>query len=148
MHRRAVVLSLASLLLVTAEVRAGEAPAAAHGSAYACGPCYRNGYSVLAPPCDAHARSGYGLCVAPWARWTYNCDYQSYYVGGSARPKGWGWRVRPEPRYPWEGVWGTDYSPRLTAAELWWTHGGLYQDGPGQYEPDRKNLPFFLRFGK
>ncbi len=106
------------------------------------------GFTYYGPPCDRHKRSGYGLTVAPWARWTYDCNYLSYYVGGSARPRTWEKRVRPEPRYPWEGVWGTDYSPCLTASELWWTHGRLYQDGPGQYEPDRRNVPFFLKFGK
>jgi len=106
------------------------------------------GFTYYGPPCDRHARSGYGLTVAPWARWTYDCNYLSYYVGGSARPRTWEPRVRPEPRYPWEGVWGTDYSPCLTATELWWTHGRLYQDGSGQYEPDRRNVPFFLKFGK
>ena len=99
-------------------------------------------------PCDRHAQSGYGLCVAPWARLTYGPKYKSYYVGGSARPRAWDPRVAPEPRYPWEGTWGTDYAPRLTGVELWWTHGRLDQDGGGQYEPDHRNRPFFLRFGK
>ena len=123
----------------------------ADANAAKCCPCGTIGCPGCHPkalPCDRHQRSGYGLCVAPWARWTYNCNYLSYYVGGSARPRHWGKRVRPEPRYPWEGTWGTDYSPCLTASELWWTHGRLYQDGGGQYEPDRRNLPFFLKFGR
>lgn len=103
---------------------------------------------VAEPPPDRHAQSGYGLCVAPWATLTYGPKYKSYYVGGSARPRAWDPRVAPEPRFPWEGTWGTDYVPALTGAELWWTHGRLDQDGGGQYEPDRKNLPLFLRFGK
>ncbi len=99
-------------------------------------------------PGGRHARSGYGLCVAPWARLTYDRKYMSYYVGGSMNPNRLATRARPEPRYPWEGVWGTDYVPALTRVELWWTHGRLYQDGPGQYEPDHRNRPFSLRFGK
>jgi hypothetical protein len=100
------------------------------------------------PTSDRHAQSGYGLCVAPWAKLTYGHKYKSYYVGGSATPWPWSWRVVPEPRFPWEGAWGTDYAPPLAGVELWWTHGRLYQDGIGQYEPDRRNWPFSLRFGK
>src|SRR5687768_5619071 len=59
-------------------------------------------------PGGRHARSGYGLCVAPWARLTYDRNYMSYYVGGSMNPCPLANRARPEPRYPWEGVWGTD----------------------------------------
>lgn len=98
--------------------------------------------------CDRHARSGYGLCVAPWAKLAYGPKYKGYYVGGSATPWPWSWRVAPQARYPWEGTWGRDYAPPWSAVELWWTHGGLYQDGGGQYEPDRRNWPFDLRFGK
>jgi hypothetical protein len=97
---------------------------------------------------DRLKRSGYGLCVAPWARLTYGPDYKSYYVGGSVRPGTLDRRLRPEPRYPWEGTWGTDYVPLLTGSVLWWTHGRLYQDDGGQYEPDRRNFPFFLKFGR
>ncbi len=147
MYRTTFAISLFALMVVSAAARAGEAPKTRRESALACGNCYECG-RFWGPPCDRHARSGYGLCVAPWARWTYDCNYLSYYVGGSARPRTHDWRVRPEPRYPWEGTWGTDYSPVLTATELWWTHGRLYQDGPGQYEPDRRNLPVGLKLGE
>lgn len=104
--------------------------------------------SASCDSCDSNAQSGYGLCVAPWARLSYGSKYKSYYVGGSVVPWPWSWRVRPEPRLPWEGTWGRDYAPALSGVGLWWSHGPLYQDGIGQYEPDRANFPFFLRFGK
>jgi hypothetical protein len=97
--------------------------------------------------CGRHAQSGYGLCVAPWARLTYAEKYSSYYVGGSMLPYSFAFRARPEPRFPWEGTWGTDYEPPLTGVRLWWTHGRLFQDDGGQYEPNHKNRPFFLKFG-
>jgi hypothetical protein len=97
---------------------------------------------------DRHAQSGYGLCVAPWAVPSGGPKYKSYYVGGSMFPWRWAHKARPEPRFPWEGTWGTDYVPAWTRVELWWTHGRLYQDGGGQYEPDRRNWPFGLKRGK
>ena len=112
-----------------------------------CGDPVCDGCAAGAPQ-DRHAQSGYGLCVAPWAKLTYGHKYMSYYVGGSATPWPWSWRVKPEPRFPWEGTWGRDYAPPWAGVELWWTHGALYQDGGGQYEPDRRNWPFGLRLGK
>ena len=100
------------------------------------------------PPCNRNAQSGYGLCVAPWARFTYDHKYKSYYVGGSRRPAVWAYRAKPEPRYPWEGTWGTDYALPFTSVSLWWTHGRIHQDGGGQYEPNEKNDPLLLNSTK
>jgi hypothetical protein len=123
----------------------GDAPA----EIAAATPCHCGAAVCTGCQCrDRHAQSGYGLCVAPWAQLTYGPKYKSYYVGGSVVPWPWSWRVVPEPRFPWEGTWGRDYSPRLAGVSLWWSHGPLYQDGIGQYEPDRRNVPFYLRFGK
>jgi hypothetical protein len=119
---------------------------AARSSACSCGDSVCRG-GCASGKCSRHAQSGYGLCVAPWARLTYGEKYSSYYVGGSMLPWPCAFRACPEPRFPWEGTWGTDYEPPLTGVRLWWTHGRLYQDDGGQYEPDEKNRPFFLKYG-
>lgn len=96
---------------------------------------------------DRHARSGCGLTVASWARWTYDHKYKSYYVGGSQAPLHHTPRVCQHPRTLDEGTWGTDYAPWYSKVRLNWTHGQLYQDGGGHYEPDHKSFPFGLKFG-
>ncbi len=97
---------------------------------------------------ERHARAGYAHTTAPWAKWAGGPKYKSYYVGGSfagfpATP-----HVTPQPRHLNEGTWGYDYNPRYSKVQLDWTHGQLYQGGAGQYEPDHKNWPFGIRFGR
>jgi len=100
------------------------------------------------PGCaDRHARAGNPLEVARWAKFAYGHKYRSYYVGGSQTPLNYTLRVAQHPRMIDQGTWGTDYAPPWSRVQLNWTHGQVYQDGGGQYEPDHKNLPFFLRFG-
>lgn len=148
----AVILMLSAACSSSAIARADESPACGsqvQPASCTCGQavCPACGNSVA---CDAdrHAQSGYGLCVAPWAVPSGGPKYKSYYVGGSMFPWRWAHKAQPEPRFPWEGTWGTDYAPAGTRVELWWTHGRLHQDGGGQYEPDRRNWPFGLKRGK
>ena len=92
-------------------------------------------------PMQRHIRSGYLQRVAPWAQPSAGRNYAGYYVGG-------GVPIRGEGRYRDEGTWGWDYAPWYSAVRLLWSHGRRYQDGGGQYEPDRKNNPlrgFFRR---
>lgn len=95
---------------------------------------------------DRHAKSGYAHTVAPWAKWAYGPKYKSYYVGGSQAPFHYTPAVAQHPRTLDEGTWGTDYAPWYSKVQLNWTHGQLYQDAGGQYEPDHRNYPFRLRF--
>ncbi len=154
MRRFAAILTLSAAWSGTAIARAAETQNKADSGttlieqkACNCGDdvCPKCGKGV---PWGRHAQSGYGLWVAPWAVPTGGPDYKSYYVGGSKLPWRWARKARPEPRFPWEGTWGTDYVPALTRVELWWTHGRLDQDGGGQYEPDHRNRPFGLKYGK
>ncbi len=85
-------------------------------------------------PEERHIRSGYMGNVAPWAHPSNGPRYSGYYVGGGVPHAG-------EGRYLHEGPWGWDYTPWYSHVELLWTHGRRYQDGGGQYEPDRKNNP-------
>lgn len=82
---------------------------------------------------DFH-RAGNPQCVSRWAQPTREKYQGGYYVGGSRAVGGQG-------RYVNEGTWGSDYAPWYTRVSLGWTHGRRYQDGGGQYEPDRHNNP-------
>ena len=100
------------------------------------------------PGCvDRHARAGNPLEVSRLAKYAYGPKYKAYYVGGSQTPLRYTLRVDQHPRMIDEGTWGTDYAPPWSRVYLSWTHGQVYQDGGGQYEPDHKNFPFLLRFG-
>jgi hypothetical protein len=145
-------LALLTAIALLPNAARGEEKATSRGDAPPSAPACRCGDAVCrggcaTGKCSRHAQSGYGLCVAPWARLTYDENYSSYYVGGSTLPWRWTWRACPEPRFPWEGTWGTDYEPPLSGVRLWWTHGRLYQDDGGQYEPNEKNRPLFLKYG-
>ena len=85
-------------------------------------------------PVERHIRSGYMGRVAPWAKPSYGPNDSGYYVGGGVPHRG-------EGRFLHEGTWGWDYTPWYSHVRLLWTHGRRYQDGGGQYEPDRKNNP-------
>lgn len=92
---------------------------------------------------DRMARAGYANEWSRWASPTYDDGYLGYYVGGGAKRRSRG----GEPRYCHEGTFGIDYSPivpgfRESVALNWW-HGKRYQGGPGQYESDLKNKPFY-----
>ena len=97
-------------------------------------------------PENRYERAGYPHCVAPWAKFSYGPKYKSYYVGGSQAPCRPTPAVCKHPRCIHEGTWGTDYAPWYSKVQLLWTHGQLYQDGGGQYEPDHRNYPFKIRF--
>lgn len=86
---------------------------------------------------DFH-RAGNPQCVSRWAQFSREKHQGSYYVGG-------GRAVGGEGRYTNEGTWGSDYAPWYTRVSLRWSHGGRYQGGGGQYEPDRHNRPLRVR---
>jgi hypothetical protein len=90
-----------------------------------------------------HERAGGPLSIAPWARLTYGPKYRGYYVGGGTPPT-WLTIDPVDWRFPGEGTWGMDFAPPWKRVELLWTHGRRYQGGQGQYEPDRRNWPFWL----
>ena len=89
---------------------------------------------------DFH-RAGNPQCIARFAAPSREKHQGSYYVGGSRAIGGQG-------RYATEGTWGSDYAPWYSRVSLNWTHGRRYQDGGGQYEPDRRNQPLRLRAPK
>ena len=96
---------------------------------------------------DRYERAGHPHDVAPWARVPYGPKYKGYYVGGSKTPGAcFSPLAKPHYRFAQEGTWGVDYAPKGVRVALDWTHGQLYQDGGGQYEPDRKNFPFALHY--
>ena len=82
-------------------------------------------------------RAGNPQCVARWAKPSGERHSVGYYVGGSQAVGG-------EGRYLHQGTWGNDYAPWYTRVALRWDHGRSYQDGGGQYEPDRRNKPLRL----
>jgi hypothetical protein len=84
------------------------------------------------------ARAGNPQCVARWAKPSWERHSVGYYVGGGQAHGGEGRCVN-------EGTWGNDYAPWYTRVSLGWSHGRAYQDGGGQYEPDRRNNPLRLR---
>lgn len=90
-----------------------------------------------------HARAGWPLQVAPWARLTYDANYRGYFVGGGAAP---GIHRHSRPLRRDEGTFGVDYSPWFMRVGLLHSNGHLFQGGRGQYEPDHKNWPFGLTF--
>lgn len=83
-------------------------------------------------------RAGNPQCVGRWAQPSWEKHSAGYYVGGSQAVGG-------EGRYVHQGTWGNDYAPWYTRVSLRWNHGSSYQDGGGQYEPDRRNNPLKLR---
>ncbi len=97
---------------------------------------------------NRRVQSGFPYSLSKRASFTYNDRYQGYYVGGGV-PTGWRkGKSRGEPRYDNEGTWGVDYAPFYSRVVSNWSHGRLFQGGTGQYEPDHKNRPFGLTFGK
>ena len=83
-------------------------------------------------------RAGNPQCVSRWAQPSWERKSVSYFVGGSQAFGG-------EERYIHQGTWGNDYAPWYTRVSLKWSHGRSYQDGGGQYEPDRRNNPLKVR---
>ncbi len=93
-----------------------------------------------------HALAGNPLCVKPNARCTYDNRYTGYYVGGGT-PLYRAVKFTPNPRTPQEGTFGVDFDAIYSRVNLNYSHGYLYQDGTGAYEPDHKNWPFGIRRG-
>lgn len=94
-----------------------------------------------------HSLAGNPQCVKQNARLTYDSRYTAYYVGGATPFKRHGC-LGGDKRCSDEGTFGVDYAPWYSRVNLRWSHGILFQDGTGQYEPDRKSIPLGLRFGK
>ena len=84
-------------------------------------------------------RAGNPQCVCRRAQPSWEKHSAGYYVGGSQAGR------KGEGRYIHEGTWGNDYAPWYTRVALKWSHGRSYQDGGGQYEPDRRNNPLKVR---
>lgn len=88
-------------------------------------------------------RAGSPDKVHKYARCTYDKMYAGYEVGGGATFYGSPpTALKGECRYMHEGTFGMDYAPPWSRVRLQWFHGRRYQDGQGQYEPDRHNNPF------
>lgn len=94
-------------------------------------------------PCQhGFDRAGDPDRIARWAESGYSPIYSGYEVGGGAALYGSPpTKLRGECRYDDEGTFGVDYDPPWSRVRLQWFHGARYQDGQGQYEPDRRNNP-------
>lgn len=97
---------------------------------------------------NRRARAGCPLLVSKHAATSYHDKYQGYYVGGGVPAGRFPFGSRDEPRCANEGTWGMDYAPIYSRVVSTWSHGRLFQGGIGQYEPDHKNRPFGMTFGK